>query len=219
MPEDVFNELVITDIFRPPGDDKAELFVVFEDVEMTKKIYQYARKMNGDTNLFIYIPQSFQSRWEELNRVAYELRHATPAYRTKIRWGYGDLILERKLKNYPKDKYRMVTVTDLPPVNLNPSVTNTRPAPTSSPAPGRKQRRKRTRMEDSQENLSPQHKISKQRDEAEDTTVKLDEKEAATNDKPDSGLDNGFFHPSEFVSPANTSLSRTTSKPSIRQDF
>ena len=51
------------------------------------------------------------------------MRHSTPYYSTKVRWGWGDLILERKFRG-SRDPYKSVNMTDLPPVDLmaTPSV-------------------------------------------------------------------------------------------------
>ena len=86
------------------------------------------------------MPESFKERENDLERCAYELRQGTPKYNTKIRWGQGDLILERKLKSNPGDKYRSITVKNLPPVDLNPNQPVKLPAPTTQPSECGRQR-------------------------------------------------------------------------------
>ena len=129
-----------------------KVFVEFSEDNMPGIIFKYVRKLNHNSKGHTYIPPSFRARAADLEKCAYNLRHSEPAYNTKIRWGTGDLILERKLKSNPEDKYRDVTVSGLPPVDLNPPPPFARThLPSSSPAPGRRDRNKRPR------NITPTH--------------------------------------------------------------
>ena len=183
---------------------------------MSKTVYKYVRKLSKNCSISTYIPESFKERANDLEKCAYELRQGTPSCNTKIRWGQGDLILERKLRSNPGEKYRSVTVKDLPPVDLHPNQPVKLPAPTTSPAPGRK---KRVRSEDSPSSrCSPVSKSNKPADPSEDTNLNpaLSSGEAPKS-APAYRLDTGFFQASEFSSAANTSLSALTPSPIIHR--
>ena len=147
IPKEVSDSLKTAKIFRPPGDtDSEKLFVEFTEDTMPGTVYKYVRKLNHNSSVHTFIPPPFKARADDLEKCAYELRHGTPAYNTRIKWGSCDLILERKLKSNPNERYHSVTVKDLPPVNLNPPLPAPKlPNPSSSPAPGRKNRSKRIR--------------------------------------------------------------------------
>ena len=155
IPLEVSDQLKISKIFRPNEENNPEsekVFVEFSEDNMPGIIFKYVRKLNHNSKVLTYIPPSFRARAADLEKCAYNLRHSEPAYNTKIRWGTGDLILERKLKSNPEDKYRDVTVSGLPPVDLNPPPPIARThIPSSSPAPGRRDRSKRPR------NVTPTH--------------------------------------------------------------
>ena len=113
---------------------------------MPGTIYKYIRKLNPSSHIHTYIPPSFKARSDDLEKCTYQLRHGTPAFNTNIRWGAGDLILEKKSKSNPAERYRSVSVTDLTPVDLNPPPPQSALThPYSSPAPGWKSRNKRPR--------------------------------------------------------------------------
>ena len=120
-------------------DDK--LYVEFSEDNMPGLVYKFVRKMRKECNILTYIPDEFRERAAELERVAFQLRHSTPSYNTKIRWGWGDLLLERRTRG-SNEQYRSVNMTDLPPVDLSatPRERRTMATPTASPAPGRKER-------------------------------------------------------------------------------
>ena len=141
-----------------------------------------------------------------MQKVAYELRNGEPAWKTNIRWGASDLVLERKLKSKPRDSFRHVTVLDLPPVNLNPPPQL--PRPTSSPAPERKQRRKRGRS-NSLDRVSPQSKVSKSVD-----SQRLDD-HWGEGKKSSSGLANKDRSKEPSTSPAGLEL-RSKFKPDFQ---
>ena len=123
IPQEVFDGLTIQDIFKQPGEEGPEckkLFIELEEENMVKTVYRYARKMNRGCRVHNFIPNVFRERANQLEHLAYQLRHSYPAYNTKIRWGTGDLILERKPKGDQMAKYKPVTIqnSSLPPVDL-----------------------------------------------------------------------------------------------------
>ena len=164
MPEDVIDQLKFTKIFRRDGGSRQEdnrLYVEFSEDSMSGLVYKFVRKMRKECNILTYIPHSFRERAAELEKAAFKMRHMTPSYNTKIRWGWGDLLLERRIRG-SKEQYKTVNMTDLPPVDLS-ATTRVRlamPSPTASPAPGRKARKKRVRSEESP-NLSPDPKTNR----------------------------------------------------------
>ena len=165
IPKEVSDKLQIVKIFRPVNDpDSEKLFAEFSEDNMPATVYKYVKKLNRNSGVHTFIPPSFKARAEDLEKCAYELRHGEPEFSTKIKWGYGDLILERKLKSNPNARYNSVTVKDLPPVNLNPPPPMAKmPNPSSSPAPGRRDRNKRNRSI-TPTHSSPSSKTSRQED-------------------------------------------------------
>ena len=147
IPKEMSDKLETAKIFRPPGDvDSEKHFVEFTEDTMPGIIYKYVKKLNHTSSVHTFIPPPFKARADDLEKCAYELRHGTPAYNTRIKWGSCDLMLERKLKSNTTERYHSVSVKDLPPVNLNPPPPAPKlPNPSSSPAPGRKNRSKRIR--------------------------------------------------------------------------
>ena len=162
MPEDVIEQLKFNKIFQNDGgpeDDK--LYVEFSEDNMPGTIYKYVRKMRRECNILTFIPDAYRARASEMEKRAFEMRHSTPFYSTKVRWGWGDLILERKVRG-SREHYKSVNIPDLPPVDLEatPRVRLAMATITTSPAPGRKARNKRMRSPDSP-NLSPDLKASR----------------------------------------------------------
>ena len=188
MPEEVIEQLKFERIFqRDGGPEDNKLYVELSEDNMPGIIYKYVRKMRRECNIITFIPDAYRDRASEMEKIAYQMRHSMPAYSTKIRWGWGDLILERKVRG-SMEPYRSVNMPDLPPVDLEatPRVRLAVAAPTASPAPGRKTRKKRMRSEESP-NLSPDPKTSRQ----EEGSSKGPEME--TSSAPTSVSDAGFF--------------------------
>ena len=211
MPEEVINQLEFEKIFRRDGgseDDK--IFVEFTEDNMPGIIYKFVRKLRKECNIITFIPDAFRERAAVIEKIAFEMRHSTPPYSTKVRWGWGDLILERKLRG-SRESYRSVNMYDLPPVDLTatPRVRLAVASPTTSPAPGRQARKKRVRSEESP-NLSPDPKTSRQ----EDNTEKTNDMEPRS--APALSRDVGFFSPMNFVTPKGSSLPSQISQPDFQ---
>ena len=142
MPEEEIRKLQFSRIFRNEGNMKLnddKLYVEFVDEKMTATVYKYVKKMRSQCKVLTFIPEAFRERAKELEKASYSLRHSQPSYNTKIRWGWGDLILERKTRG-SRENYRSVQMTNLPSVNLTATPRVRLVNPTSSPAPGRKKR-------------------------------------------------------------------------------
>ena len=211
MPEEVIMKLKFYKIFRRAGEPKQDddkLFVEFTEEGMQNMVFKYVRKMRSQCNIHTFIPEAFRERAAVMERAAYRLRHSDPSYNTRIKWGWGDLILERKTRG-SREQYTLVQMTDLPPVDLLATPRVRLPTPTSSPAPGRKDRKKRARSQDSP--IHPQgHKASREEDRLEKTP------ELGPRSAPPSGLDAGFFSPINFVTPKGSSLPNNMSKPDFQ---
>ena len=198
IPEEVMAKLEMSKIFRRAGrQEEDKLYVEFEEDNMSGLVYKYARKLRRECNIHTYIPEAFRERAAELEKVAYELRHSTPSYNTKIRWGASDLLLERRERGSQR-QYRTVMVRDLPPVDMAATPREVVTTPTSSPAPGRKDRKKRARSEESS-NKSPEHK-------KQDGSKTPEDRAAARR------LDGGFYSAMEFVTPKGSSRALSTSQ-------
>ena len=162
MPEEVIEQLKFDKIFqRDGGPEDDKLYVEFSKDNMPGTVYKYVRKMRRECNILTFIPDAYRARASEMEKRAFEMRHSTPAYSTKVRWGWGDLILERKVRG-SREPYKSVNIPDLPPVDLEatPRVRLAMATITTSPAPGRKARNGRMRTQDSP-NLSPDLKASR----------------------------------------------------------
>ena len=208
MPEEAINKLQFSKIFRSAGETRLEdnkLFVEFAEEGMTATVFKYVRKMRSECNVITYIPDAFRERAAELERVAYDMRHAEPSFNTKLKWGWGDLILERRPRG-SREQYKFVHITNLPPVDLTATPRERPTTPTSSPAPGRKVRKKRARSEESP-NLSPIHKVSREDEQKEKTT------ETAPMSAPPSRMDAGFFSPINYVTPKGSSQPSNIAQP------
>ena len=150
MPEEVIEKLQFVKTFwRSQETDDDKLFVEFAEEGMQGIVFKYVRKMRRKCNLITYIPETFRKRAAKLERAAYDMRHAEPSYNTRVKWGWGDLILERKPRG-SRESYRSVYIPDLPPVELSATPRVRLPTATSSPAPGRKNRTKRPGQSDFQ---------------------------------------------------------------------
>ena len=142
IPEEDISRLQFSRIFRQEGNNRPysdTLYAEFVEESMSARVFKYVKKMRSHCNVLTFIPKTFRDRARELEKAAYSLRHSNPSYNTKIRWGWGDLILERKKKG-SREKYRTVHVTHLPPVDLMATSRQRLATPTSSPAPGRRKR-------------------------------------------------------------------------------
>ena len=221
IPQEVFDGLTIQDIFKQPGEEGPEckkLFIELEEENMVKTVYRYARKMNRGCGVHNFIPDVFRERANQLEHLAYQLRHSYPAYNTKIRWGTGDLILERKPKGDQMAKYKPVTIqnSSLPPVDLQAGPRVWLPTSSTSPAPGRKGRKKRPRSSGS--STSPNlHKSSRPADIAEDTTLsqELMAAQPASPAPPSPRPDTGFFPPKDVRYNRGSSLGPEANSPII----
>ena len=211
MPEEVIEQLKFDNIFqRDGGPEDNKLYVEFSEDNMPGIIYKYMRKMRKECNILTFVPDAYRDRAAEMEKITFNMRHSSPSYNTKIRWGWGDLILERKVRG-SKEPYRSVNMPYLPPVDLSatPRMRLTLASPTSSPAPGRKARKKRMRSEESP-NLCPDPKTSRQ-DNSAVNTPEMEPKSA-----PPSMRDIGFFSPINFVTPKGSSLPNHISQPDFQ---
>ena len=98
-------------------------------------------RKDEDVRLVRYTPPQLQDRNDRIKDVEYQLRIGENKYKTRIRNGVMDLILEKKNKD--ERAWTKVNVENLPPVDL--SRTSSQPSISISPAEGRKRNSKRPR--------------------------------------------------------------------------
>ena len=187
IPKEVLDKLKTAKIFRPTGNtDSEKLYVEFTEDTIPGIVFKYVKNLNHNSSVHTFIPPHFKAREEDLEKCAYDLRHGTPAYHTKIKRGSCDLLLERKLKSNPSERYNCVK--NLPPVDLYPSAPGPKfPTPSTSPAPERKTRNKRVRS------ITPTHSSPSPK------TIRQKDWSAMTNPQSQ-----GLFRLENFRSPARS---------------
>ena len=163
----------------------------------------YWPRMRKDENVCLvrYTPPQLLYRNDRIRDVEYQLRNGDIKYKTRIRNGVTDLILEKKTKD--ERTWAKVQVENLPPVDLYR--TSSQQSISRSPAEGRKRNSKRTRS-----TPSPPAKERK--------AAKVDDEHDEVSDEsktPTKSWDVGMFTVDNVRSPA---LMKTKSK-SLEQEF
>ena len=106
------------------------MYVTFRYERAVRMIYQRTRCMRKESKVMIYIPREFHGRYDDLAGHEYRLRKFEN-YQTRIKWGYDDLELYKRLRG--AEKWEKVALPDdLQKVNMNP-----RTSISLSPAQGR----------------------------------------------------------------------------------
>ena len=116
--EDEFNTLEIKKIFPPAKEGWDKLYVEFRNQISVNTIYRYAKYLRKDQRLVPYIPHQFYDRYRAMERIAYELRHSEPKYKTRVKMGSSDLILYKK-KPGESTWTVLTSPTGLPAVRLD----------------------------------------------------------------------------------------------------
>ena len=95
------------------------LYVEFSDEESLSSCYKFAKNLKPGRRLFQYIPRMFLNRYKALNNHAYNLRHSSHQFKTRIRFGIDDILL---LKCKPGEStWSCTTHANLPPVEVSTS--------------------------------------------------------------------------------------------------
>ena len=128
------NNMEVENIFIPARDkgEPQSLNVTFKSVSSVSRIYEKTRIMRKESRVMNYIPRQFQDRLSAISSIDYNIR-ADKTYQTRIKMGFFDLELHKKLRGSRKWE-RVPLPSNLPPVDLS-----SRPAPalSGSPPPGR----------------------------------------------------------------------------------
>ena len=94
--EEVVGDMHIEKVFPPAKADWNTLYVKFASESSVHMLYSHARNMKAALRLVPYIPKQFFSRYRELGKQAYQLRHSEAKYKTRIKMGISDLVLYKR---------------------------------------------------------------------------------------------------------------------------
>ena len=214
------------------------LYAEFEEESLVQYIYSFARFLSAGIHLHLYVPTSFFQRYLAIKNIEYPIRKAPGNYKTKIKFGFDDLILSKRCATDPSWITVHMPLDTLPPVDL----TNTLP-PSHSPPIGRSRSRVLKRKERSpldssrdkmrkstrsypllahadQTNTSKSVILSTQEEENVKTPDNSMDGKTPTKSDPSvaSAKDHGSFQPSACVSPRtalNKNFTFVTAKSSI----
>ena len=118
------------------------LYAEFEEESLVQYIYSFARFLSAGIHLHLYVPTSFFQRYLAIKNIEYPIRKAPGNYKTKIKFGFDDLILSKRCATDPSWITVHMPLDTLPPVDL----TNALP-PSHSPPIGRSRSRVLKRKE------------------------------------------------------------------------
>ena len=98
MNEEDINSLKIKRVFYDINNpDWNNLYVEFHDIASVSTCYRHAKNLKPNRRIFQYIPRMFYNRYKALDKLAYDLRHSSQPYKTRIRFGIDDIFLLRSL--------------------------------------------------------------------------------------------------------------------------
>lgn len=149
IPAEQIREMKQKRVFAPvnkPKKHPERFYVEFYEESSVKTIYSYVHNLNPEIRIHPYIPHQFYERFQVMDDLALKIREGPGNFKTKIQFGYSDLLLYKKgPSNLSWDIVQIKG--SLPPVNLAP-----RRPQTSSPPPGRPgllKRKERSPLSDS----------------------------------------------------------------------
>ena len=94
MKDEDIDALNISTVFYAANNPEwNNLYVRFSDQASLSHCYKFAKNLKPGRRIFQYIPKMFYERYKALNDIAYNLRHSSQNYRTRIRFGIDDLLL------------------------------------------------------------------------------------------------------------------------------
>ena len=199
------------------------LYAEFEEESLVHFIYSFARFLSPGIHLHLYIPHPFLQRYLAIKNIEYPIRKGPGNYKTKIKFGFDDLILSKRSPTDPNWTTVPLCTTDLPPIGESNAIPLS-----NSPAIGRSRsrvlkRKERSPLDSSRDQTSKSiHSTSPLADSSdktkspspnslstqeEDSLKTPDNKnEEKTPSKTDSSVtsvrDIGSFHPSACVTPS-----------------
>ena len=194
-------KLLISKVWKQNKDNFDILYVKFEEESSVNLCYRHSprmRKDEDDVRLVRYTPPQLLDRKDRLRDAEYQLRNGDIKYKTRIRNGVTDLILEKKTK--AERSWTKVNVENLPLVDF--SRTSSQPSISRSPAEGRKRTSKRPRSTPTPP--AKDRKAAKVDDVNEEDTIQESSKKTPTK-----AWDVGMFALTNARSPA---IMKTTDK-------
>ena len=135
IPDSKIKSLKLIRVFRSTSHPDS-LYAEFEEESLIQYIYSFARFLSAGIHLHLYVPTSFFQRYLAIKNIEYPIRKAPGNYKTKIKFGFDDLILSKRCATDPSWITVHMPLDTLPPVDL----TNTLP-PSHSPPIGRSRSR------------------------------------------------------------------------------
>ena len=113
MKDDDIDALNISTVFYAAKNSEwNNLYVRFSDQASLSLCYRFAKNLKPGRRIFQYIPKMFYERYKALNGIAYDLRHSSQNYRTRIRFGIDDLLLWKCLPG--ENSWTVTSHTNLP---------------------------------------------------------------------------------------------------------
>ena len=98
MKEEDMDALNISKVFYAVNNPSwKNLYIEFSDEVSVSTCYRFANNLKPGRRIFQYIPKMFYNRYKALDRHAYNLRHSSHHYKTRIRFGNDDIVLMKSL--------------------------------------------------------------------------------------------------------------------------
>ena len=136
-------KLSIVKIWKQNKKDFDILYVEFQHEDSVNLCYRHTPRMRKEkeVRLVRFVPPQLQDRNDKLRDIEYKLWNGDIKFKTRIKNGINDLILEKKTKE--ERSWTRVHVDDLPPIDLARTISQT--TTSRSPAEGRNRTTKRQR--------------------------------------------------------------------------
>ena len=117
MNEDEIDLLKINRVFYAANNPYwNNLYVEFADPSSVSTCYRFTRNLQAGRKIFPYIPKMFYNRYKALDKHAYNLRHSSQHYKTRIRFGTNDIILLKCLPG--QNDWSYTSHVNLPPAEI-----------------------------------------------------------------------------------------------------
>ena len=131
--EDIEALNISTVFYAAKNPEWDSLYVRFSDQASLSHCYKFSKNLKPGRRIFQYIPKMFYQRYKALNNIAYNLRHSSQCYKTKISFEIDDILLWKCRPG--ENSWTCTSHTNLPPITeAAPSSLTTFPYQTSSSA-------------------------------------------------------------------------------------
>ena len=148
----------IVRVFPPAKENWNTLYAEFDTRTTAKTVFGFTRFLrNNDHRVNMYIPHMFYNQFQHLNSIAYKYRIPPSNHKTRINFGNTDMYLQ--VKSPGSHVWKVVPITDLPPLTTGPEPAHLEVSP--SPAPGRKRPSFNKRTASSSPELSRVSKVTR----------------------------------------------------------